>query len=75
MHTHLIFWILVDIKDLGATDYETLGGSKHGSEKAYLRIFIKMRRNCDILKNYVDLNRLNQLLLNSYSSNEIKHEI
>ena len=68
------FFDFSDIKKLGATDYETLGGF-HGSEKAYLRIFIKMREKCDILKNYADLDRLNELLLNSYSSKEAIHEI
>jgi len=67
------FFDFSDIASLGSTDDETLDGF-HGSEIAYLRMFIKISEKCDILKYYVDLSSLNELLLNAHSSREIKHE-
>jgi hypothetical protein len=62
-----------DIASIGATDEETIDGF-HGSEVAYLRILLEMGRNCKILKQYIDLDTLNNMLENAFSSREIKQE-
>jgi hypothetical protein len=67
------FFDFSDIASLGSTDDETFGGF-HGSEKAYLRIIIKMSENSEVLRKYTDTNKLNELLYNAYSSREIYHE-
>ena len=50
-----------DFQYFGAEDSEALDGY-HGSEKTYLRLFIKMAESCDYLKEHVDINYLNKKL-------------
>jgi len=62
-----------DIASLGSTDDEAIGGF-HGSEVTYLRMMIKMSLKNERLKDYVNLNVLNELLKNRFGSREIKQE-
>ena len=55
------FYNFSDLADLGATDKETIDGL-HVSEKATLRLFIKMAEQNFTLQNYVDLPYLKEKL-------------
>ncbi len=50
-----------DIISLGSDDRETIDGY-HGSEKAYLRLFIKIAENNQVLKKYTDIPYLKKRL-------------
>lgn len=63
---HFGFYDFTDISNLGSSDKETIDGF-HGSEKAYLRLFIRMAEKEKVLKEYVDINYLNKKLDNSKS--------
>ena len=68
------FFDFSDMAPLGADDSETIDGF-HGTEKAYLRILIKICSQDTNMKKYCDINELQNLLANSYSSKEVKREI
>lgn len=63
-----------DLAVLGATDSETVDGL-HGSEKAYLRIFLNMVENDSTLSKYADVDNLKKLLSTSYSDKLIKKDL
>lgn len=58
------FYDFSDIKELGASDAETTDGF-HGSEKAYLRMFIFMAKDDTILRQEADVELLEQRLKQS----------
>jgi len=53
-----------DLAELGASDKETIDGF-HGSEKAYLRLFLLMASDNEVLKQHVDVEYLEERLSNS----------
>lgn len=55
------FYDFTDLKDLGASDMETVDGY-HGSEKAYLRLFIRMAAADGRLGRYADVRELESAL-------------
>lgn len=64
---------LYDFSDLliaGASDDETLDGW-HASEKAYLRLFIKIAWDNDVLKRIVDIEYLEKMLKKSINPYEV----
>ncbi|EKD55800.1 MAG: hypothetical protein ACD_59C00033G0008 [uncultured bacterium] len=67
------FFDVSDMRDVGSSDIEAIDGF-HGSEKTYLRIFIKLIENDDRLKKYSDINYLKRRLKES-KSNFIVFEI
>ncbi len=64
------FYNFSDLATIGATDSETFDGW-HGTEKAYLRLFIKMAEDNRILKQYTDVPYLKVRLKTSNSNYEV----
>lgn len=63
-----------DLASLGAGDSETVDGF-HASEKAYLRMLIKIAENDALLSKYCNINHLKDLLSNAYSDKLIRKSL
>ena len=62
------------MKSLGASDYETIDGF-HGSEVCYLRMMIDMCAEEPLLDKYIDIEKAQDYLRNSYSSRQLVREV